>query len=239
MSHLFTKRGALGLLAAQAAAALLLLTLPSCGGGGNEETAKGPDISPHDLVPEGSNAVELRIIGIHVLYVGWEIGSDPAYDDPGLLDETETPLTMVFEANGATPDTGTVTVALPNASVAYEEGLPMLNGTWYQAPHTDKQPNTIMYINFRAEGDIPHPGGAEPPTHCVATGENICIHLRTYSFAERGTELIGATMSGKLTLEGPFRELNSRDGTHMITPTYELSSQPCVYTVPDWAPEEN
>lgn len=237
MSLPFTKRGTMGLLAAQAAAALLLATLPACsGGGGDDELRDGADISPHDLVPEGSNAVELRIIGIHVLYVGWEIGTDPSVDPgiPGATpDETETPLTMVFEANGATPDTGTVTVALPNASVAYgDAGPPMLNGTWWQAPHTDKQPNTIMYINFRAEGDVLQ-------THCIATGENICIHLRTYTFAARGTEFIGATMSGKLILEGPFQELNTRDGVHMITPTYDLFSQPCVYTVPDWAPEEN
>lgn len=237
MSHHFTKRGIMGLLAAQAAAALMLATLPACSGGGDEGSWKSPDISPHDLVPEGANAVELRFVGIHVLYTGWEIGTDPEHDPgiPGATpDDTESPLTVVFEGNGATPDTGTVTVALPFSSVAYgDAGSPVLTGTWWQAPRAGNQPNTIMYVHFRAEGDVLQ-------TPCIATGDNICIELRSYTFAARGTEFVGAVMSGHFSLEGPFSASSTRDGVHSITPDYDLYSQPCIYTVAgDWTPEEN
>ena len=160
----FMKHGAAGLLLSQAALVALLLSLPSCSGGGGKGEGTGTvrDISPHNLIPdESALGTELRILGIHVTQDGWEIGTDPTYDPgiPGATpDPTESPLIMVFNPDGATANTGTVTVTLPFQSVTDADAgaPPVLNGTWWQAPRTgaQEQHNTVMYVNFRVEGAV-------------------------------------------------------------------------------------
>lgn len=230
----FMKTGARVLLLSQAAlAALLVSTLPSCSGGGNDkETGTVRDISPHNLIPDDSAlGTELRILGIHVTQDGWEIGSDPNYDQDPSLDPTESPLIMAFDPNG------TVTVTLPFQSVTDADAgaPPVLNGTWWQAPRSgaQEQHNTVMYINFRVEGTVRTVGW------CIGTGENICLHLRRYLQDPLGTIYIGAVSTGTFTLEGLFQEVHSTDGTHFVNPTCNLMSQPCVLTIAGWQYDEN
>lgn len=230
----FMKTGAKVLLLSQAAlAALLVSTLPSCSGGGNDkETGTVRDISPHDLFPDASVlGTELRILGIHVTQDGWEIGSDQNYDQDPSLDPTESPLIMAFDPSG------TVTVTLPFQSVTDADAgaPPVLNGTWWQAPRSgaQEQHNTVMYINFRVEGTVRTVGW------CIGTGENICLHLRRYLQDPLGTIYIGAVSTGTFTLEGLFQEVHSTDGTHIVNPTCNLMSQPCVLTIAGWQYDEN
>ncbi len=239
----FMKTGARALLLSQAALVALLLSLPSCSGGGGKGEGTGTvrDISPHNLIPdESALGTELRILGIHVTQDGWEIGTDPTYDPgiPGATpDETESPLIMVFNPDGATANTGTVTVTLPFQSVTDGDAgaPPVLNGTWWQAPRTgaQEQHNTVMYINFHVEGAVRTVGW------CVGTGENICLHLRRYIQDPLGTIYIGAVSTGTFTLEGLFSEVHTVDGTHFVNPTCNLMSQPCVLTIAGWQYDEN
>ena len=233
----FMKHGAAGLLLSQAAlAALLVSSMPSCSGGGNDkETGVVRDISPHDLIPNGALETEVRILGVHVTQDGWEIGSDPNWDQDPSLDPTESPLIMRFEPDGATSNTGTVTVALPFQSVTDADvGNPELTGTWWQAPRNgaQEQHNTVMYINFTVEGPV------RTVAWCIGRGENICLHLRRNILDPLGTVYVGAVMSGTFTLEGLFHETHTTDGMHIVNPTCNLASQPCILTIGGWVPEE-
>lgn len=240
MKSPLTKRGIGSVLAVQAAAALMVAALPACSGGsGADDSEKAPvrDISPHILVPEGATAAELYIIGVHTTMSGWEIGSDPGADSPA-LDPTEFPLRMTF-----LPD-GTMEMFLPISSVRDAELLqvdpnfqgPHFVGTWQQSDHVANQHNRVMYINFRAHGDIATTNqGAHPDgfIHCWATGQDICLHLR-WNFdpninrssgeialpaAAGGVDnetdyvCVGDTIRGKVTLEGLFEEDNSQGTT--------------------------
>ncbi|MCQ2371793.1 MAG: hypothetical protein MJ058_07080 [Akkermansia sp.] len=236
----FMKHGAAGLLLSQLALAAVILALPSCSGGGkNEGTGIVRDISPHDLIPEGALQTEVRILGIHVTQDGWEIGTDPNWDPgiPGATpDPTESPLIMEFHPDGATANTGTVTVTLPFQSVTDADAgaPPVLTGTWWQAPRTgaQEQHNTLMYINFTVEGPV------RTVAWCIGKGENICLHLRRNILDPLGTVYVGAVMEGTFTLEGLFHEVHTTDGMHIVDPTCNLDSQPCIVTVGGWTPEE-
>lgn len=259
-----TVRGIVRILSIPGAMAFMLLALPACSGKGSsgKDNSVIRDISPHDLVPEGATATEVRFIGVHVTHSGWEIGSDPNVDDPA-LDPTEHPLLMVFY-----PD-GTMEMTLPLESVRDAQELqidpafegPHFTGTWNQPAHTPTQHNRVMYINFRANGTIPttnqiaHPDGY---IHCLATGQDICLHLRwnfanTYIDARTdpyGTPedytCVGNSIRGYMTIEGLFEERNS-EGTvvpqepphgYIKNPTYTFISEPCFYTVKAWRPAD-
>lgn len=235
MKFPLTKRGIGSALAIQAAAALMLVALPACtGGSGADDSEKAPvrDISPHSLVPEGATAAELYVIGVHITMSGWEIGTDPGVDGG---DPTERPLRMSFR-----PD-GTMEMWLPISSVRDAELLqedpdfqgPYFVGTWQQSDHVADQHNRVMYINFRAHGDIATTNLAAHPDgfiHCWATGQDICLHLR-WNFdpdvdrssgeiplpdAAGGVDnetdyvCVGDTIRGKLTLEGLVEEDNNQ-----------------------------
>ncbi|MDO4818327.1 MAG: hypothetical protein Q3986_07870 [Akkermansia sp.] len=242
----FVKTGARGLLLSQIALAALLFSLPSCSGGASEKegqhsAAKGFDISPHDLVPDGAVATQLSILGVHVTQDGWEIGSDPDWDGPPPLDATENPLTMVFEADGDASNSGSVTVTLPFQSVTDDPdvGPPTMTGRWWQEPRAGKQDNTVMYINFTVAGNV---HGVD----CTGKGDNICLLLRTYNTADpRGFLYVGAVMSGTFTLYGLFHESSSQGpvpgeqgNTKVISPTSQLLGQPCRLIISGWEPEE-